>query len=109
MDMRGRRSRAVEFTLEVVQRDVVADHVLCRINAEVESSGGACEAAGGFGAVDDFFGDGVDGLHRGEVEDLVGVECVGCDAGLGVHVEADLDGDDTIRSPGDGSGGGAER
>lgn len=107
VNMRRGGGRGIEFALEVVEGDVVADHVGRTVDAEMELTRSAGDAAGGFSAVDDFFGDGIDGLHGREGEELVGVEGVCGDSG--VHVEADLDGDDTIRCSCDGSGRCAER
>lgn len=103
VNVRGSRGGGIEFALEIVQGDVVAYHVGGRVHAEDEGSGCAGEAA-----IDDFFGNGVDVLHGGECEELVGVEGGGCDGGLGAHVEADLYSDDAVAGGAERGSGGAE-
>jgi len=87
----GRRSRGgVEFALEVVQRDVVTDHVGRAVDAEVEGAGCAGETTGWLGAVDDFFRNGVNEVRGGESEQLLGIDSVRCDSVFTGQVDVDL-------------------
>jgi len=87
----GRRSRGgVEFALEVVQRDVVTDHVGRAVDAEVEGAACAGETTGWLGAVDDFFRNGVNEVRGGESEQLLGIDSVRCDSVFTGQVDVDL-------------------
>lgn len=69
VDVRRGRGRGLVVAAEVVERDVVADHVLVAVEAELVQAGGAGETAGvGVGGVDDLVGGGLDLVGGGELE-----------------------------------------
>lgn len=96
-----------KVALEVVKRDVVADHIHSGVDAKVEITGCTRNATGGLGAVDDLLGECLDEVHGGESEELVCVESIGCDAG-GTEIEVELDCDPAVAADVDGCGGCAE-
>jgi hypothetical protein len=109
VNMRRCGSWGFEIALEVLERDVVADHVHGGVDTEVEGAGCARKAPGGFCAVDNLARNCVNGLHRAKSEQLVGVESCRC-SGVLTEIEADLDCDDTVaRTAKDWGGGCAER
>jgi hypothetical protein len=68
VDVCGSKGRRTVVAAESVQFNVVADEVHVRVDAELEESGCALQAAGGCCAVDDFAGHGLDFVVAGELE-----------------------------------------
>jgi hypothetical protein len=95
VDVRGCGCGRLEFALEVVQGDVVADHVGVGVDAKVEDSRCARNATGRRRTIDDVFGKGVDRVRRCEVEEVTAAELVRRE-GILAEVDIKREGDVTV-------------
>lgn len=85
MDMRRGSSWRVTLSLEVVERNVIADHICVDVDVVVELACRACQASSEFCSIDDLVWSSFDEVHGTEGKQLVGtctcegvcaVECV---------------------------------
>jgi hypothetical protein len=90
VDMRRRGRGRIEFALEVVQGDVVTDHVGSAVDAEVECARCAGETASRLRTVDDFFWNSVNEVGGRKGEELLSVDDIGGYSPFVAHVDVEL-------------------